>query len=196
MKVTKRDEGIYTIDDVLAPRYYENLLEEFIPAHNNWVFRKKEWNAGSKDDKYPMWGNLMKATNVMNKDEYTYDMLGDNHVLLNVGSVGTLIVGSILKKPVELMRVNTNIQFMGQESTFHQDGFPDNWTLCIFVSERWDGEWGGEFLCENSFGDYSGFAYKPNCAILFRASLMHKGNAPNRFAPLERKSIAYTYREY
>ena len=75
MKVTKRDEGIYSIDDVLAPQYYESLLEEFIPVHNNWVFRKKEWNAGSKDDKYPMWGNLYKPTNAANKDEYTNSML-------------------------------------------------------------------------------------------------------------------------
>ena len=54
-----------------------------------------------RDDKYPMWGNLYKPTNAANKDEYTNSMLGDNHVLLNVGSIGSLIVGSILKKPVQ-----------------------------------------------------------------------------------------------
>ena len=83
-----------------------------------------------------------------------------------------------------MIRINTNIQFHGQDSAFHTDDdyFVDNadarcWTCVVFSEYDWDATWGGqiEIQTEENSEDYIALPFSPNCAVLFDGSLEHRG---------------------
>ena len=106
---------------------------------------------------------------------------------------------------MRLIRINTNIQFHGQDSAFHTDDdyFVDNpdarcWTCVVFSEYDWDATWGGqiEIQTEENSEDYIALPFSPNCAVLFDGSLEHRGLVyPNRFAQCERKTLAFLFEE-
>ena len=63
------------------------------------------------------------------------------------------------------------------------------------VAEGWESQWGGDFICIDKEDNHEIVPYRPNRGVLFRADYKHRGSCPNNFAWLERKTIAFTYRD-
>ena len=180
---------LWRFDKVLSRNDYFILLEEFDPYYNHWCFTKSEYKGKEIRAKKnqilpPNWGTLMKPR---------LGGIGDNIVFINFAESLKYLVQKTIKRKVQLTRINTNIQFPLQESTFHPDGDIDSWTLILFVCKGWDPSWGGDFLCLDGDQQES-VPCRPNTGVLFNASLMHRGIAPNQFALFERKTIAFTYK--
>ncbi len=185
---TGEDLDLYRIKDLFKINTFFEVLEELNPRYNYWKFGKRE----KGKNELAGWGALSKYDN-LNENIYS---LGPNLKLIDAGVLCKLRVEKILKKTVELVRNNTNIQFPGQEATFHTDGNDRSWTLLAFMQSDWDTEWGGEFICQTENQDYIGIPYMPNHGVLFRGSMLHRGSAPNALCPTFRLSVAFTYQEY
>ena len=187
---------LWTYDNILSREDYFSLMDEFKGEYNPWMFYKKEHFSykcdGSKiRDRmghvpYPKWGALHKPT----KDE-----LGDSLPLISIGEKLKYIVQKELKHTVKLERINTNIQFPGQEGTYHFDGNTYMYTLIVMVCEGWESQWGGDFVCVDEKDNHEIVPYRPNRGVLFKADYKHRGSSPNQFSWLERKTIAFTYRD-
>ena len=168
-------EDLYCIDSFFSDSNFHTALQEFTPCYNSWVFNKSE----GYSDNTPVIGYL---------DKISSNGIGENLPLINLGITAKYSCQKILRKNFSLERVNTNIQFFGQESSFHVDG-PDNfWSLVIFMSPFWSPEWGGEFVINDQTVPYAS-----NRAVLFKADIMHKGNAPNRYCVHPRLSLAFLF---
>lgn len=183
MKIKQSLDEIIILKDILSDKEFYQIQDEFY--YNQWDFNKKE---RQEDSSYPLRGRLKKPN-------YGHS-LGDNLILLNIGSRLKLHVEKILRKKIELKRVNTNIQFFGQNSSFHKDSSTESvWTLIIFCNETWNINWGGEFVIENGEGNYSYVSYLPNNGVLIPAWLEHQGLPPGRLCNLPRISVAFTYHQ-
>ena len=184
MKWYEKSKNIFFIEDVLSNKDYDELYDEFNPQYNHWVFNKSENHGNS-----PLFGNLVDS-----RDEFS---IGVNFQMINIGTKINFLAKKILKRNLEMVRINTNIQFFGQESDFHVDCGEDQnwWTFLVFLSDGWDTTWGGEFIVQTNDRDYIGLPFIPNCGVLFDSKLSHKGSAPNRFCIRERKSVAFAFEE-
>ena len=182
MKVKIISDKIYSLSNVLSIDNFYKIEDEF--NYNPWIFNKKEIEEG---DHHPICGTLQKVDYGKN--------IGDNLVLINIGSILKFNIENILQKNIELKRINTNIQFFGQNSSFHEDGFNGSWTLVLFCSHHWNTSWGGEFVVQNTDSDYSYVPYIPNNGVLIPGQLQHIGMPPNRLCTVPRLSIAFTYQE-
>lgn len=176
---------MYKLKDILPVDDFLKLNEEFESTHNNWTFTKNDG-----DHNHPVRGCLRKPI-------ANYDTIGDNPTFIKYGSYLKYKCQKILGSRLYLYRVNNNIQFFGQESSFHQDGEEDErcWTLNIFACTHWETGWGGEFVIMDEDGEYKYHPYIPNQAILFKGHLPHMGHAPNVLCKVPRLTVAYTYRE-
>lgn len=174
-----RLKEILPVDDFLL------LNGEFNSAYNNWSFKKNDGGYG-----HPPRGCLRKPPAKI-------DTLGDNPLLIKYGSHLKYKCEKILRSRLLFYRVNTNIQFFGQESSFHTDGeeHERSWTLNIFACTDWETPWGGQFVIQDELGDYTYHSYIPNEAVLFKGHLPHMGHAPNVLCKIPRLTVAYTYRE-
>ncbi len=195
--------NIWTYKDVVSRSDYFALLEEFRPEFNHWAFNKREHHSYNLDGirirnkvghiPYPTWGSLIKASN---RKAEQVNGLGDNLVLINIGEKLKYKASKEIGRRLKMVRVNTNIQFPGQEGTFHYDGGSNAYTMIVMVTEGWEAQWGGDFVCigEDNFTTVS-VPYRPNYGVLFQANYKHRGSAPNQFSWLERKTVAFTYKE-
>lgn len=197
MKYEQLDNDVYLIEQVFDKSTWQSLRDEFHPQFNNWIFSKKEFTMLPESEqsgttsKYPTWGCVYKPTSTTLDEGLQHIRLGDNLNFLHAGSTLKLHAEKMLQRRLDLFRINTNIQFFGQESTFHKDGHDTDWSFLVFMNNMWDSLWGGAFDIHRRHS----IPYIPNNGILFRASLLHKGSAPNRLCPIERTSIAFTYEE-
>ena len=183
VKIKQSLDELIALKDILSLKEFYQIQDEF--QYTQWDFNKKE---NTESDAYPRRGELRKP-------KYG-NTLGDNITFLNIGSRLKLHVEKILRKKIELRRINTNIQFFGQHSSFHKDSTTKSaWTLIIFCNKIWDTNWGGEFVIQNNEGDYSYVPYIPNTGVLIPAWLEHQGLPPSRLCNSPRISLAFTYRE-
>lgn len=182
MKVLKRADNIFHLKDIYQPEYFVGLVEEFDPRlTGGWIFSKRESKTA------PYFGETKDTAN---------NGIGINLKLIDAATIAKLHVEHIVKQRLTLTRVNTNIQFFGQDSEFHIDngdcGIP-GWTFLVFADTGWNTEWGGEFTICDSSGNYHSIPFIPNCGALFPVHYEHRGLAPNRLCLKERKSLAFMF---
>ena len=178
-------DNIYQIKNILPAKDFLLIVEEFNSLYNPWKFTKNEAEIGWK---HPNRGCL-------HKPHSNVDTIGDNLLFIKYGSHLKYVCEKYIGKRLKLHRINTNIQFFGQESDFHKDGFEGSWTLNLFVNKDWDTLWGGHFVVQTEDKDYFYYPYIPNNAILFPGNLEHMGHAPNVCSWIPRLTIAFTYQE-
>ena len=188
MKTVKVNDSIYRFSDVLSTSEYINLFDEFTFYYNNLTVKSGD----GTDNEYPRL-SIKKPDSKLKVYSET-PSLGDNFVFINLSTKLKLIAEHTLKKRLRLIRINTNIQFAGQDSNFHKDGGVGYWTFCLFNQLGWDSEWGGEFVCCID-RDYHYVPYIPNNACLFAAHNEHKGSPPSIQCTSYRTSIACTFME-
>ena len=184
MKIKQSLDELIVLKNILSAKEFYQIQDEFF--YNQWDFNKKE---PMQNAAYPIRGSLRKPKYGNN--------IGDNITFLNIGSRLKLHAQKILRKKLELKRVNTNIQFFGQNSYFHVDSSIKNpaWSVIVFCNKSWDANWGGEFVIKTDEDDYSYVPYIPNTGVLIPAWLEHQGLPPNRLCNLPRLSVAFTYHE-
>lgn len=184
LKFTQKAFKVFYLEDILTFRDFDYLVDEFNPHYNHWSFRKSEQH-GEK----PVFGHLAESRGGLS--------LGESHKFIEIGSKLNLLCQKVLGQRTRLVRINTNIQFTGQESTFHVDSSPEMrwWTLVLFANTSWSTEWGGELIVNTDGRNYLGLPFLPNCGVLFDGSLPHKGAAPNRFCLTQRQSVAFSFEQ-
>jgi hypothetical protein len=181
-------EDFYIINDALPRHMFDWAFDEFTPAYNFRSSPKYEslHIAPHLEQYYPTWSALEKPGE---------DNLGDNLQLIRIGAHVKLLAKKILRRDLELFRVNTNIQKFGEETTFHDDGRVGTWTFLIYIMPYWDMAWGGDFIIQVSERDYQSVPCFPNRGILFKGHLQHRGSAPNRLCNFIRQSLAFSFKE-
>lgn len=184
LRFTAKAPKVFFVEDVLSCKDFVEINDEFKPLNNHWSFTKTE-NYGQS----PVFGHLAET-----RGEFS---LGNCQKFIEVGSKINLVGQKILGRPTQLVRINTNIQFTGQESNFHVDSSPEMrwWTFVLFANMSWNTEWGGELIVNTSGHDYMGLPFLPNCGAFFDGSLPHKGSAPNRLCITHRQSVAFSLQE-
>ena len=186
MNIVKVNNEMYRVLDVLSSDDFRNINDEFDFAYNHIMLK---WGDGTDNDHLRM--GLRKPD--YTKEVYgTGDSLSDNFVFINLGTRLKMVAEHLLKKKLKFVRVNTNIQFGGQDSNFHKDGPPNTWTFLLFTQMEWDVEWGGEFVCCMN-RDYHYIPYLPNTGCLFHSYNDHKGCPPTTQCTSYRTSIAFTF---
>ena len=108
-------DNIFQIKNILPSKYFLEICDEFWAWGNEWRFTKNE----EFNDNHPNRGCL-------NKPKFGDSTLGDNLLLIKYGSYLKYICQRYVKKNLSLTRINTNIQFFGQESNFHIDGLEES----------------------------------------------------------------------
>tara|TARA_Y100000004_G_scaffold178265_1_gene220665 strand:- start:97 stop:657 length:561 start_codon:yes stop_codon:yes gene_type:complete len=184
MNFFEKAQNVFYVQEVLSYENFCRLEDEFNPAYNNWAFKKSESHGES-----PLFGHLVDSRGGLS--------LGANHQIIKLGTTVHMLCKKILRKNLELVRINSNIQFFGQESNFHVDSSPEMrwWTFVLFANRSWSTEWGGQLVIQTAASQYIGLPYVPNCGALFDGSVPHKGESPNRFCLSERKSVAFSFAE-
>lgn len=190
MNFKKVTEDFYLINDVLSLKDFSLVDEEFYCNYNNWLFNKKQPN---RPDWYPCRGYIEKINT-------EHGNLGYNFQFIRIGTIVKLHCEHFLKKKLRFDRIHTNIQFFGQESTFHIDTDKrengKDWSFLIFVDIDWNTEHGGDFICEIEKKQYKNVPFIPNNGVLFNSSLEHRGAAPNSLCLYKpRKTIQFLFNE-
>jgi hypothetical protein len=188
IKTLSLEHKIYRIDNVLTPSENASICDEF--QYNEWSFDKAEKFEDSST--YP-WRGYLKNKNF----NENCDIIGFNNVFINCAINVKYKLQSLLKlKTLKLQRINTNIQFFGMESSFHDDALDkESWSFVYFPGPTWSTPWGGEFVVNTSPGDYLYCPYIPNTAVFFPSHLEHMGYSPNRLCNVPRLSVAFVYQE-
>lgn len=184
------NEDLYSVTGCLSATDFSLICDEFNCRYNNWLFTKKE---PDRPDWFPSRGFLEKN----NTEDWN---LGYNFQLIRVGTTIKLHCEHLLKKKLNFKRVHTNIQFFGQESTFHQDTDEresgKDWSFLIFVDNNWNSEHGGDFICMLENGQYKNIPFIPNNGALFNSVLQHRGAAPNALCLYKpRKTVQFLFEE-
>ena len=186
MEVSQKGPEVWYIKNIFSEDMFNDVVTEFFSEYSQWVFDKHQ---NSTD---PIFGELMCTHD--HTDNWSYST---NFQLIKSATIAKLKVQKILKRDLELCRVNTNIHFHGQDSAFHNDAEDSTikiWTCVVFTEFDWDSTWGGHIEIQSG-DDYITLPYIPNCAVLLNGHLEHRGLAPNRFAIHERKTLAFLWKE-
>ena len=191
---SKLDPDVYTIDGVFTNGELLEIYDEFLNPYDRIRAKREHHTSKTK----PYWFALHKGASDFG--------IGDNPKFISYSYRIGYFIKKLLKPNFnfELKRINTNIQYQNQESSFHQDGIDAivdgvgvprwSWTFLLFASREWDTEWGGEFICSTRKpGDYKNISYIPNRCVLFNGHLDHRGSAPNCFSEMPRTTVAWTY---
>jgi len=180
---------IYRAHDVLEKSVNDLIRDEFI--YNRWIFDKVE----PTNMRTPPFRGWLETKNKHNNG--SGDIIGYNNQFIKIGiDIKYQLQRLVIDKPLELYRINTNIQYFGMESSFHFDSSREgSWSFVYFIGPSWDTSWGGEFCVRTGQTDYTYVPYIPNTGVLFPASLLHMGSAPNLLGNLPRCSIAFVYHE-
>ena len=191
---SKLDPDVYTIDGVLNKQEFSSVYDEFLNPYDRIKAKREDYTSKTK----PYWFALHKGASDLG--------IGDNTKFISYGYRIGYFIKKLLKPnfDFELTRINTNIQYQYQESSFHQDGYYSvvdgvevpkwTWTFLLFASSTWDTEWGGEFICATQQpGAYQNISYMPGKCVLFNGHLDHRGSAPNCFSEMPRITVAWTY---
>jgi len=190
-KIAHKEDNIFIWDQILETKDFLNYAQEFDESNNNWKFNKSIFTEHVNQKEHielPRFGGLLKPHNEQG--------IGDNINFLDLSSKLKIIAEQTLKVKLNLTRINTNIQFFGQDMSLHIDASSDNfWTFLIFFNTDWHFDHGGEFLLIRPNNSTLSSLPLPNRGILFKANLYHKGCAPNRFCGSPRFSVACTYCE-
>ena len=185
----KIDKDVYILDNFFSISEFIPLSEELHGMYHTLARKREDYEKESK----PYWLSLGKTP--------TRGGVGDNMVFLSHTAKIRWAINKILKPdfPYELRRVNTNLQWMFQESSFHFDSYLNNgtkhwsWTFLAFTQTNWNTQWGGEFICQVGKTKYHNISYIPNRCVLFNGDCAHRGSAPNVFADDFRSSVAWTF---
>ena len=135
----------------------------------------------SQKGSHLIWGSILNKGNDLEKDYK--DLL-------------QFCVNKLIKKNFKVTEVSMNGQSYGQDGTCHTDvyGGGEEKSLMIFLNNRWQKEWGGEFqILENKSNDSKvlyNIEYVPGRIVYFDASLPHRGLAP-KVTNVFRKSLIY-----
>ena len=191
MNIREVNTSLYKIEGVLSQPEFQQLYDEFCLDYNHVRVKK---NANDSSTQLPRLGLRKPFTSGAGYSFNGNDMLGDNLALINLGSKVKLISQKILKRNLSLNRINTNIQYPGIESTFHQDGAEGTWTFIIFANAHWSTEWGGEFVYSGE-DEYFYVPVIPNNVWLYADHRDHRGAAPNSLANTYRQTIAFSMNE-
>ncbi len=106
-------------------------------------------------------------------------------------------IQKLIKKNINLCKVNINGQVTGQNSDIHID-YEDNyfWTFVLFTTPKWNLSWGGEFMCYDPLNNkYNYVPYIPNSGVLFPSHWDHIGFGPNNKTSSMRTSLAFCFYE-
>lgn len=186
----KLDKDIYLLDNFFTIDEFMPLSDELHGMYHTFMSKREDYAGKSK----PYWMALRKCNP-------RGSALGDNMVFLERSLKIRWAINKILRPDFsfELRRINTNLQWMFQDSSFHLDSYADNdkkywsWTFLAFTQTDWNYEWGGDFVCKLDDDTYKSIPYVPNRCILFNGDLSHRGSAPNIFADDFRTSVAWTF---
>ena len=181
MIIKQVSPSVYSIGGLFTHNDMVSISDEFYGFSNSLGVKRDEY-----DDTIPPHFCLHKTSR---------DGIGDNLKLISQSPKIKLAIKKVLRVPfdIHLNRINTNIQFSGQETTFHTDGSGWCWTAVLFTELNWNTNWGGEFVCLTNEGDYAYVPYIPGNLVLFDATQEHKGSCPNFSTKNFRSSVAWTY---
>ena len=191
---SKLDPDVYTIDGVFTNDEFLEIYDEFVNPYDRIKVKREDYTSKTK----PYWFALHKGASDFG--------IGDNTKFISYAYRIQYFIKKLLRPDFdfELMRINTNIQYQYQDSSFHQDGIDAvvdgvnvprwTWTFLFFASRDWNTEWGGEFICSTRQpGVYQNVSFIPNRCVLFNGHRDHRGSAPNCFSEMPRISVAWTF---
>ena len=190
----KLDKNLYVLDDFFSMDEFMPLNDELHGMYHTFMRKREKHVSGDK----PHWMALSKNDT---PDGKPHNGLGENMVFLERATKIRWAISKILKPDFsfELRRVNTNLQWKFQDSSFHLDSYDEkgkvywSWTFLTFTQTDWDFEWGGEFVCQLDDRDYRTVPYVPNRSVLFNGDCSHRGSSPNIFSQDFRTSLAWTF---
>ena len=180
MNVEKVTESLYTYDSVLPFEKLIELNDEFEFKNNHLMLKNSGTGSASFGIKKPF--------------DHADRGIGDNPKFLSVSTRLKLIAEHTLHKKLDLVRINSNIQLAGQNTSFHKDGVEGTWTFVLFTQFEWNSEWGGEFICSIG-GKYFYVPYIPNTGCLFASHNDHRGSLPSLDCTNIRTSLACSFLE-
>jgi hypothetical protein len=176
---------VFQISNIFPWSYYNTLIDEFDFKNNTIVWDKRELS------EQPLFGQHEDT-------KWNNNELGWNYKFIHSSRYAEYALKKIIKKNVKLIRINTNFQFYGMESGWHNDyNIPDEnaWSLVTYINSKWDYTWDGQFVIRTKNRDYINVNPTPNEGVLFNASLEHRGGAPNRYCTECRMSLAFLFKE-
>ena len=185
-QITTDLSNIQVWDDLIDDRFLLDLDEE--------------------SNKYP-W----TLTNVANRKSFPYKKKGSHlfwgvdipldNVPKNIEKLYHYIIDEVIGHPFKLNIIQLNGQSLGQNGAVHIDNLQGTGekTLMVFISYKWQTEWGGSFQILKEYNNNSevikNIEYIPGRIILFDGNLPHRG-----LAPLEpyviRKSLVFRLGKY
>ena len=185
MEFTPLADNVFHIKDALRFADFTRVYDEFSGLYSPVLFTKVENTGGDTGASLDIhFGAVFKPGD---------SAIGDNPTFFAVASRVALQAQKVIRKPLILTRINTNIQYFGQEATFHTDADANHWTCVLFISPNWHFGWGGELLINAGGSDVLSVPYVPNNGALFRSDILPRGSAPNRLCAQPRNSLALTF---
>lgn len=116
-------------------------------------------------------------------------------VSIHASTVVKLKIQKVLKRKLNLIRIQHNAQTSFQETNFHMDETIDNvWTFVLFSSPYWNTNWGGELVILNEkTQDFNYVRYFPNTGVLFPSFWQHKPHSPTTGSSGLRTTVAFQF---
>jgi hypothetical protein len=131
--------------------------------------------------------NIMGATLFRKLSDYVYE----SGCPLQLMWAFDHFANKILKEPVELKEIYSNLQVMGMDGSSHTDTGGGSKTAILFTTYNWKKEWGGEFQTLDQQGNVTNtIDYVPGRILYFDADIPHRGLGPT-IPGVYRHSIAY-----
>lgn len=165
-----------TIKNVLPDSKFYSLRDEF--DHIGWKLDNRSYPTAQSGD---------KVSWMLNEPNNTL-------MMFECALIIKLKIQKYLKEDLVLIKIHSNGSTSAQTQKFHRDFDPPNiWTFILFTEEKWNTQWGGEFVCESNDGKYFYTPYIPNSGVLIPSEWEHYGSSPNVHTGYLRTTLAICY---
>ena len=165
------------IKNVLPDSKFYSLRDEF--DHIGWKLDNRSYPTAQSGD---------KVSWMLNEPNNTL-------MMFECALIIKLKIQKYLKEDLVLIKIHSNGSTSAQTQKFHRDFDPPNiWTFILFTEEKWNTQWGGEFVSFDPINStYKYTPYMPNSGALIPSKWEHYGAAPNECTGNLRTTMAFSY---
>lgn len=163
--------SLTVFDDLFDQKYIFELEDESnkIPHLPGNIANRKSWPYGKNGSHDVLGINIFKKIG-----KYIYFSKCPTIFM----EAFTHIAENIIQQNFELLAIDSNMQVMSMDGTFHRDGKMK--TIILYTTANWKNDWGGEFEYfedeENNI--IKKIDYVPGRVLYFDGNILHRAAAP------------------
>ena len=164
----------HVIDDLFDHAFITSLEEtilDSVPVYTTNVANSNSYPKGRNGGTHRFFGVDIFSRTSLNRVDTLHPKASEFFDVFDV-------IEKEFVSPLNLFRIDLNLQFYGQDGSPHIDEF--QYTIMLMNNSQWKPEWGGQFqlLSDDQKTVVEEYDYVPGRVLMFPSNVYHRGLAP------------------